>query len=243
MTFEAEVQKPQTSELIELFSLDLTNFGDGIYYFIRGTTEPNIIVWQGNTYVPVDFETEGFELNGRGEAPSPKVRFSVTNQMITGLINDFEDLVGARVVRTKTYRKFLDNEATANPNAHYPLDIFRVERKVRENRYVVEFELSSILDQQGRQLPGRTITSNYCPWIYRRYNGGVSANPLLDFNYHVADNKCPYTGSDYFDVDDVSTTAANDRCGKRVSSCKARFGDFAELPYGGFPGAARPLIS
>lgn len=242
MSFESEVQQPETSELIELFSLDLTTYGDQIYYFVRGTTDPYTVVWQGNTYVSVDFETDGFEVNGRGEAPTPRVRFSVTNQLITGLINDFRDLIGARIVRTKTYKKFLDAEVTANPNAHFPLDIYRVERKVRENKFVVEFELSSVLDQQGRKLPGRTITANYCPWIYRRHNGGVTANPLLDFNYHPADNVCPYNGSSYFDVDDVATTAANDKCGKRVSSCKARFGNFAELPYGGFPGASRPLI-
>lgn len=241
MSFNEEVQKPETSELIELFQLDLTALGDDVYYFVRGASDTGVI-WRGQNYVPVDFETEGFELNGRGEAPSPRVRFSVTNQMITGLINEFNDLIGARIIRTKTYKKFLDNEPTANPNAHFPPDIYRVERKVRENKFTVEFELSSILDQQGRVLPGRTVSSNYCPWIYRRHNGGTSGNPLTDFKYHPADNKCPYAGNAYFDLEDKPTTAANDRCGKRVSSCKARFGKNAELPFGGFPGASRPTI-
>lgn len=241
MSFEEEVQKPETDPVIELFQLDLTALGDQVYYFVRGVGELPIM-WRGQEYVAVDFEAEGFELNGRGEAPTPRVTFSVTNQMMTGLINDFNDLIGAKITRTKTFVKFLDNGATPNVNAHFPLDIYRVERKVRENKYSVEFELSSILDQQGKLLPGRTINANYCPWIYRRANGGATGNNLLDFDYHPADNKCPYTGGVYLDVNDQPTTRANDQCGKRVSSCKARFGKDAELPYGGFPGASRPLI-
>ena len=41
----------------------------------------------------------------------------------------------------------------------------------------------------------------------------------------------------FFDAKDVPTLAASqDECGKRLSSCKARFGASAELPFGSFPG-------
>ena len=33
------------------------------------------------------------------------------------------------------------------------------------------------------------------------------------------------------------STLAEDVCGKRVASCKLRFGDNGELPFGSFPGA------
>ncbi len=43
--------------------------------------------------------------------------------------------------------------------------------------------------------------------------------------------------SQYFDQDDrIVLTAAEDRCGKRLTSCKLRFGTRA-LPFGGFPSA------
>jgi lambda family phage minor tail protein L len=40
----------------------------------------------------------------------------------------------------------------------------------------------------------------------------------------------------YTDDDVVTTTAIDDVCGKRVDSCKARFGSTAALPFGSFPG-------
>jgi lambda family phage minor tail protein L len=231
-----ESQKSETSPLIELYTLDLTALGDTIYYFTPNKPDAGSVVWQGNTYVSFDLEAEGFELDGKGSAPTPKIRFSVTNPVITGFINDFKDMIGAKITRCKTYVKFLDGEVSANPNAHYPLDIYKVERKSSENRFQVEFELSSVMDQRGAMLPGRTITAFYCPWRYRVYNGS-------DFNYHTSDNACPYTGTSYFDANNDATTAENDKCSKTILGCKARFGETAVLPFGGFPGAARPIIA
>lgn len=207
-----------------------------------GSVLGNAIIWQGNTYTPFDMQASGFEMDGKGSAPQPKISFSVTNQVLTSLINSLGDLIGAKITRCKTYRKFLDTELTANSSAYYPLDIYRVERKSSENRFQVEFELSSIMDQRGATLPARTITAFYCPWIYRRYNGGVSGNPLADFTYYPADNACPHQGTGYFDLTNTATTAANDKCAKTQEACKARFGATALLPFGGFPGASRPVL-
>ncbi len=45
------------------------------------------------------------------------------------------------------------------------------------------------------------------------------------------------TGASYYDANDViATTAANDVCGKRYTSCKIRFGTRV-MPFGGFPSA------
>jgi lambda family phage minor tail protein L len=239
--FYEETSQLELSEKVELFTIDLTPFGDTIYYFIRASGDPDPIVWQGITYQPFDFETDGFDLNGKDSLPTPKVRVSATDSFFTGLINDFNDLLGARITRTVTYYKFLDGQPSANTSAHFPIDVYRIDRKSSENRYQIEFELASVFDQQGRELPGRTIIASYCPWLYRIHNGGTSGNPLLDFDYHNGDNACPYQGSSYFDIDGVATTAANDKCSKRLNTgCKLRF--TGTLPYGGFPGASRPIF-
>ena len=69
----------------------------------------------------------------------------------------------------------------------------------------------------GIKLPAREIIQNTCLW---KYKGG----------------ECGYTGTNYFDTNDQTTTAAKDICGKRLNSCEIRFGSTATLPYGGFPG-------
>lgn len=237
MSIRTEAQEPATSELIELFSLDLTMFGDNVYYFIMGA-ESSDIEWQGNVYTPFDVQASGFELNGQGGSPRPKITFSVTNPIITTYINQFDDLVGAKVIRTKTYKKYLDGEPAANPNAHFPLDIYRIDRKSSENRLQVEFELSSVLDQQGVLLPGRTITASYCPWKYRIWD---SVNSV--FIYNPSDAACPYTGTNYFDINNNVATQSTDVCAKDQPACKLRFGATAVLPFGGFPGASRPVLS
>lgn len=45
------------------------------------------------------------------------------------------------------------------------------------------------------------------------------------------------TATQWYTSEDTPTnTAANDSCGKRLSSCQARFGANNELPYGSYPG-------
>lgn len=108
---------------------------------------------------------------------------------------------------------------TADPNAEFPLDIFYIDRKASETRDVIEFELASSFDVAGIQLPRRQIVQNVCTWRYRG-------------------SECGYSGTNYFDANDVAVgSLALDRCGKRLSSCEARFGVNAPLPFGSFPAA------
>ena len=73
------------------------------------------------------------------------------------------------------------------------------------------------MDQQGKMIPKRQCISNICQWVYRS-------------------SECSYTGTNYFDINDQSVSgASNDVCGKRLTSCKARFGNNDPLPYGSFP--------
>lgn len=95
---------------------------------------------------------------------------------------------------------------TPDPTAEFPREIYFVDRKAIENRDVVEFELAAAFDLQGVRAPKRQCIANICQWTYR------SA-------------ECGYIGTAYFDEFDVSVaTAAQDVCGKRLTSCEARFG-------------------
>ena len=222
----SEIQKLAPSAIIEVFELNGQSIGASSYYFHAGTNELNQdIVWQGQTYVRFPIEASGFETSGQGQLPRPKLKVSNYMSAITAILLSYNDLVGAKIIRKRTLKKYLDavNFQSGNPSADstaaFPDDIFYIDRKVSESRDLVEFELISALDLAGIKLPRRQIISNVCTWKYR---GG----------------ECGYTGSNYFLADDTQTTlASEDACGKRLSSCKARFGETASLPFGGFPGS------
>jgi lambda family phage minor tail protein L len=129
------------------------------------------------------------------------------------------DLTGAKVKRIRTLKKFLDGESAADPYATFPIEEWFIDRKATESRDVVSFELASKFDLSNKELPNRQVVANICQWQYRS-------------------SECSYTGSNYFDVNNNSVgTLAQDACGKRLSSCKKRFGENGELPFGSFPGA------
>ena len=108
---------------------------------------------------------------------------------------------------------------TADATAEFADDVYFIDRKSRETRDVVEFELAAAFDLEGVSLPRRQIVQNVCPWQYR----GA---------------ECGYTGTAYFNANDEAVSSrAQDACGKRLVSCQKRFGANAELPFGGFPAA------
>lgn len=216
----SEIQQLAPSAIIELFQVDASNQGLAApLYFHAGTNAiAQSIVFQGITYTPFPVEVSGFEYSGRGTLPRPTMRVSNVFSGITVLLLQYGDLVGAKVTRIRTLARYLDGQPAADPTAEFPREIYYVDRKVSENREMVEFELASALDLAGVMLPRRQIIQNTCPWAYR----GA---------------ECGYTGTNYYDANDQPTTQAGDVCGKRLSSCKIRFGQYSELPYGGFPSA------
>jgi len=223
----SELQKLAPSAIIELFQLDLTIFGDQVYYFHAGTNglrQP--LTWQGQEYAPFPIQASGFELSTGGQLPRPTLVVSNVLGVVTALVLTYRDLLGAKVTRKRTMQKYLDAvnfdsgvNPTADPTAEFPDDVFFIEAKKNETPELIEFELSSSFDVQNVQLPKRQIIQNICPWRYR--------GP-----------ECGYTGTDYFNSNDQPVgTLQQDVCGKRLTSCKLRFGQFEELPYGGFPAA------
>ena len=229
MSIQSDIQKLEPGTKIELFVIDLTSLGGGVSRFHAGTNKlKQPVVWQGNTYQPWPVEASGFEYNGRGQSPRPKIRIANTNGLVTALNRDYDDICGAKVVRKRTFARYLDAinfpggvNAEADPTAEFPDDIYYVERKVGESNDQVEYELAGIWDVEGIMLPARQVIASTCPTAYR------SAD-------------CGYTGGPVATSDDTATNdPALDDCGKRLSSCKLRFGQYGDLPYGGFPSAGK----
>lgn len=225
-----DLAKINPSAIIELFELrlDATLHGSSdVYRFHAGANAAvtGDIVFNGQTYERLPIQAEGFEYTNTGTLPRPTLTVSNLGSEITAIMlavnatTAGNDLGGAEVRRIRTLKKYLDGESTADPNAQFPQEIWFVDRKANETRDFVSFELASKFDLAGQKIPRRQIIANICQWKYR------SA-------------ECSYTGSNYFDVNGKPvSTLAEDVCGKRVASCKLRFGENGELPFGSFPGA------
>ena len=178
----SDVQKPNPSAIIELFTLTLDSSLHGsatVYRFHAGTNlnANGKIVWAGNEYLRFPIQASGFAFQ-RGQLPRPKIIISNATGLISSILLSVNettagnDLTGATVTRIRTLAKFIDavnfadgTNATADPNAEFPQEIYSIDRKSTENREVVEFELAAPTDLAGVRIPKRQCTRSIFPSI------------------------------------------------------------------------------
>ncbi len=226
-----ERQKFSPENLITLFELDATAIGGEYMRFTSSAEVDTTIRFGGHSYVPVPIEASGFEMSGSGSLPTPTLRVLNAPALQSGVIA-LGDLLGATLYRIRTFKTFLDDGEDPDPNARFPVDIFKLERKTTQTKVYIEWELSAAIDQEGRMLPSRQIIKDFCTHVYRVWDEESGA-----FDYTKA--TCPYSGSACFDANNVASNNAGDRCGKRLSSCRARFGANGVLPTRAFPGVKK----
>ena len=234
MSVKQEVQKLAPTAIVSLFTLDTTSMGGPVMRFVQSKkTDGQSIVFSGLTYEPVDVKFEGLETSGVGAMPTPKIKLANTNGVIQALVNSYGDLNGAKLMRIRTFARFLDGEPEADPNAFFGPDQYRIERKTDDNPDFIQWELSTAIDQEGKMIPGRVIIKNTCLWRYRFWdkakNGGAGG-----FDYSKA--QCPYTGSQAYDINDKPVANEFDKPSRTLNCCRTRFGANQPLPYGGFLG-------
>jgi lambda family phage minor tail protein L len=223
-TTTEQVQKLAPGELVELYELDASSLGAGTLYF-HPYPQQGAIWWQGVEYSGYPVEAKGFARTS-DKQPTPTLTVANVGGAITALCLAFDDLVGTKVTRRRTFGRFLDaanfpgGNPEADPGEEMTPEVWFIERKASESPISVQFELSSAMDFQGVMVPRRQIIANQCPWRYR------------------LDAECGYTGGPVATVTDQPTTnPALDRCSHKISGCKLRFGENAELPFGGMPAA------
>jgi lambda family phage minor tail protein L len=189
----------------ELFSLEPTALLEFfiIYYnyverpddklYIHGGTNGinGSIYWQGAEYVPFPIQSSEFESKGDGSLPRPKLMVSNQDFFISNLIRRYNNLVGAKVVRKRTFLKFLDDKNfsegknpynSADPNAGLEDQVFFILRKESENRQAVNFELASPLEIEDVTFPKRVVMARYCSFHYRGNGCRYMGPPVADEN-------------------------------------------------------------
>jgi lambda family phage minor tail protein L len=239
------------SQVNSVLSLDPTTYLElyEIYVdpsvgFIRIHSGKNFnrnIIYKGEAYLCAAVEFSGIEVNSSGSLPRPTLTISNVNSIVTNYIKNKNDLTNVLITRIKVYLKNIDDEnfpKRKNPFFGYKekwnskgygpsffSDKYYINTKKSENKYSVEFELSSPFDMENAKLPARKINDNLCPFIYRglgcfygkrKTNGGeVSDKPIADVynnkfisyskkykitelkNSGIWNSETPYTTGDY----------------------------------------------
>ena len=190
----SELFSLEPTALLEFFVIyyDYVNTSDEKLYIHGGTNGINgSIYWQGVEYVPFPIQSSGFESKGDGSLPRPKLAVSNQDFFVSNLIRRYNNLVGAKVVRKRTFLKFLDNQnfsegrnpyGSADANAGLEDQVFFILRRSSENRELVEFELASPLEIENVTFPRRTVMARYCSFHYRGNGCRYMGAPIADEN-------------------------------------------------------------
>ena len=178
----SDIQKVNPSAIIELFTLTLDSALHGaatVYRFHAGTNlnANGKIVWATNEYLRFPVQASGFAFQ-KGQLPRPKIAISNATGLISSILLSVNettagnDLTGATVTRIRTLAKFIDavnfadgTNATADPTAEFPQEVYSIDRKSTETREVVEFELAAPTDLAGVRIPKRQCTRSIFPSI------------------------------------------------------------------------------
>lgn len=192
----SEVVKLDPSALITLYEIDSREIAENLSLKVSGVDKPSepfrfhnmsnlkgvSLVFQGETYYSFPIQADGFEMNSTGTLPTPTLTITPVEGMeesqafalLKSNFISYENLIGAKVSRVRTFAKFLDANQEiegvgdeADSYAEFPRDVYFIERKSNESKYNIQFELSSIIDLQNLKLPSRVIYASKCPWQYR----------------------------------------------------------------------------
>lgn len=229
--FEESVKLVQ-DPIIYMYELDLQYIDLGVFRFCTTHLNGESVVFNGREYPAMAaISVEGFAWDGQGTMPRPTLTISTKDLSFLNTVVDFNDLVGAKFKRIKTFAKYLDNGSAPNLGMSFPTEEYVIERKSSQSRHTVNFELSSFLDQQGLMIPRKLILRDSCVHTYRNWTG-------TSWNY--TNVTCPYAAPSMYKPNGESTTDhSKDACGKKISDCKLRFGNNAVLPRLAFPGVGR----
>tara|TARA_R110000824_G_scaffold197377_1_gene380780 strand:+ start:991 stop:3249 length:2259 start_codon:yes stop_codon:yes gene_type:complete len=175
----------QPTAVLELFRIfpDKINHPTLFLGFHGGSLFNQSITWQGVQYLPVAIESEGFDILGDGKLARPKIRIANRNYLVTNFLQNYKDLINAKVIRKKVQVKFLDDVnfeggnpfGVADPKAELADETWIMGRKTQESKVFVEFELNSPLDLENFSVNSRNVVAKFCGWQYRgegcRYEG------------------------------------------------------------------------
>jgi len=264
----SEAASLNASALITFFEIDVSQIGLDLSKFSQSEVDAEYqtvfrfhnnvkltsssIFWRGKEYIAAPINADGFEVNGKGVLPTPRLSITVSDDGIAQLsllknrLSQLGDITGAKVTRIRTFAKFLDASNfldnvspegfSPDPNSEFPRDVFYIDRKSNENKNIIEYELGSILDVEGVKLPGRIVVTNSCPFIYRGNGCFYEYNARRNNKIHEVDAVLPEqappiaTNNDEYIPQLLSGVIFTD-LGEYDSNVRYNSGDYVYLNY------------
>lgn len=249
-----QLQSLAPTAIIDLFEIHLEKKKNGVNSVLLYHAGKNGLIadiqFDGKTYPAVPVEVDGFEFTSKGALPRPSLKVANANGAISSLLAQYNPL-GARVVRIRTFAKFLDSAnftgnpsffpeggSSANPNVGPiapfatqqgdPLIVQGANPTADPDAKIVETWYIDRVASENLQFVEFELTAKL-----DLINLQLPRRTVTEFcQWKYKERECNYKGDDCFDIDDQLITdpsltleekKALDVCGKRLSSCKVRF--------------------
>jgi lambda family phage minor tail protein L len=148
----------QSSAIVELFTLNATNIGGGVYRFCNYEAMDGGAVYRsGVPFYPMPIIMDGFGRNTTGPASKPTLSVSNVSKELLAVVISLGDLVDAKISRDVVYAKHLDGGASPDSTQIIESDVFIVDQKVLHTNRVISWALSVPYDVPGTMLPYRQV--------------------------------------------------------------------------------------
>jgi lambda family phage minor tail protein L len=166
-TIKQHIQNWALDPLVELYELDLSPLGSStIYRFTPMTTEQTTALqFGGQVWQPLPILGDGFQYSNIEAPAKPTLSIANVNKTVLTAVLSNGDLVGAKLTRYRTFRKFLADGSSPDNAAFLPKDVFFVEKKLSHNRMAIQWQLTSALDKMGTKLPKRLFLQRDFPGL------------------------------------------------------------------------------
>lgn len=109
MTTAQDIQASNPGAVVELYTLDATVQGQGVFHFCPMTNSLGAnVVFNGTTFTALPIQGSGWTKSTSGSAPRPTITIDNTQKVLQVAIIAAGDLVGAKLTRQRVFSKYLD---------------------------------------------------------------------------------------------------------------------------------------
>ena len=235
LTIRGAEQALSLPAIVELIDIDARRLGAGRALITPAPRGGASVRYGGLAYEPLPLRISNVSRGGRSSA-EPVLEIGRDGRDILALLTGADNLVGAKVTRTRTLETFLDGAPDADAAQHWPPETWIIDQLLAldTGALSLKWQLASPLTLDSYYLPTRQVLRDVCAWRYRRWDAAATP-PAWDYT----DAECPYQGAQNFSATDVrlppgEAGAPRDVCSRRISGCKLRFS--GALPIAAFPG-------